>query len=246
MNGTQILSHRPHAIRLLLVVLVLLLTTPAWAVPITGFLEGSVGTGWQGAYAVQLTDGTIKTGRDQVTFGGDFSSLPLVTTGCTVSSSCVPVTNLSTSTNFTMSTLVLNLTGRASLGSLGSVSWGAQPVWLLPGNPSPTVAVLGQVSGLGLTLPSSAFAFNGTLTETFISKAGGQALNSVRLDFSDGTPPPKSRALFSDHVFIDNGVPVALGTSFAAAPEPPTVLLVSLGMAGLFWWHWKRQGTARS
>src|SRR5215472_19373316 len=105
------MTDKPHAIRLLLVILVLLLATPAWAVPLTGFLEGTAANGWQGAFAVQLTDGTIVTGTDQMTgvFTG-FPMLPLVTTGCSVSSSCVSVTNVNTSTTFTMNGVILFLT----------------------------------------------------------------------------------------------------------------------------------------
>lgn len=243
-------AHRPHVIRLLLIVLLFLLTTPAWAVPIIGYLEGSAGNGWRGDYAVQLTDGTIKTGMDQMTLGNSFSSLPLVTTGCTISPSCVTVTNLITSTNFTMSVAVLFPGGTATLGSLGSVSFGTQPVWVLPGNPSPTAAVLAAVNGtLGsatLTSPPSAFGFNGTLTSTFVSVAGGQALRSLRLDFTDGIPPPKSRALLQGNVFINNGVPVALGTPLGSVPIPSSFLflLFGLGLVVLTAWQWKRQGTA--
>ena len=74
--------------------IVLLLTTSAWAVPLTGFLEGTAASVWQGAFAVQLTDGTVVTGVGQMTLLSNFSSLPLVTTGCTVSASCTAVTNL--------------------------------------------------------------------------------------------------------------------------------------------------------
>jgi len=217
--------------------LVLLPTTSAWALPLTGFLEGTAANNWQGAFAVQLTDGTIVTGTDQMTgvFTG-FPTLPLVTTGCSVSSSCVSVTNVNTSTTFTMNGVILFLTGTASLGSLGSLSFGSQSVWLLPGDPSPTVAVLAQATGtLGsdtLTSPPSAFAFNGTLTETFVSVAGGQALSSVRLDFADGTSPPTPQTLLQGNVFIDEGVPVALGTPLGV-PEPSTLLLLGLGIVGL-------------
>jgi hypothetical protein len=254
MKGRRIMQHKPHAIRLLLVILVLLLTTPAWAVPLTGFLEGTADNGWQGAFAVQLMDGTVMTGVDQMTLLGSVSSLPLTTVGCTVSPSCVAVNNLTTSTVFTMSGVILNLAGTATVESLGTVSWGAQPFWVLPGDPSPTAAVLADVNGtLGgttLTSPPSAFAFNGTLTSTFISVAGGQALSSLRLDFTDGIPPPTSRTLLQGPVFIDNGVPVALGTPLTTAPvsvpEPSSVLLLSLSIAGLIGWQWKWKGIALS
>ena len=247
----DIMQRRLHSIQLLLVVLALLMTTPAWALPLTGFLEASADTGWQGAFAVRLTDGTVVNGLDQVTLGSDFSSLPLVTSGCIVSPSCVAVTNFTTSTDFTMSVAVLFPDGTATLGSLGTLSWGTQPVWLLPGDPSPTVAVLaianGTLGGTILTSSSFSFGFNSTLTASFISVAGGQALSSVRLDFTDGTPPPRSQTLglLGQCCLIDNGVPVALGTPLAV-PEPPAVLLLSLGMAGLLGWQWKRQGIALS
>ena len=250
------MTDKPHAIRLLLVILVLLLATPAWAVPLTGFLEGTAANGWQGAFAVQLTDGTVVTGTDQMTgVFTSFPTLPLTTTGCSVSPGCVLVTNLATSTSFTMSGVDLGLDGTASLGSLGSVSWGSQILRVLPGDPSPPVAVLGQVNGIlgGTTLasPPSAFAFNGTLTETFVSVVGGQALNSVRLDFADGIAPPTLGTLLEQAVtpqgtlgfpvFIDNGVPVALGTPLAAIPEPSSLLLLALSVAGVMVWRWKQR-----
>ena len=227
---------------------VLLLATPAWAVPLTGFLEGTAANGWQGNYAVQLTDGTVVTGVDQMTLLGNFSSVPLTTEGCTVSPSCVAVTNVATSTEFTMSVAVLNLTGTATLGSLGPVSWGVQPFWVLPGDPAPTAAVLATASGTlgGTTLTPSTFSFgfNSTLTTTFTSVAGGQALRSLRLDFIDGTAPPTSRMLLQGPVFIDNGVPIALGTPLpgapASVPESSSVLLLAVALAGLEWWRRKQ------
>lgn len=233
------MQHKPHA--LLLVILVLLFTTSAWAVPLTGFLEGTASNGWQGAFAVQLTDGSVVTGVDQMTgIFTNFPLLPLTTTGCT---GCQTITNLITSTTFTMSGVILNLAGTATLESLGSVSWGAQPFRVLPGDPSPTAAVLaiasGTLGGTTLTPSSFSFGFNSTLTASFVSVVGGQTLSSLRLDFTDGTAPPTSRTLFDGTVFINNGVPVALGTPLAV-PEPSPVLLLSLSMATLFWWHWKR------
>jgi hypothetical protein len=116
---------------------------------------------------------------------------------------------------------------------------------VLPGDPSPTVAVLAQVSGLGLVPAASAFGFNGTLTTSFMAVDGRQQVSALRLDFSNGSAPPKSGALLQGNVFIDNGIPVARGTPLAV-PIPSTVLPMSLGMAGLFWWHWTRQRNARS
>jgi hypothetical protein len=91
---------------------------------------------------------------------------------------CVSVTNVNTGSEFTMTSRVLNLTGSATLGTLGTQSWPVQAFWLLPGDPSPTAAVLAQATGTlgGSTLraPSSALVFNATLTSSFISVAGAQ------------------------------------------------------------------------
>ena len=229
-----------HMLRLILVILVLLVTTPAWAVPLTGFIEGVADNGWQGAFSVQLADGTIVNGATQITgLLNSFQSLPLVTTGCIASPNCNTVTNLVTSTTFTMSVLVLNLSGSATLGNLGTVSWGTQPMWVLPGDPSPTLAVLANANGTlaGTTLTSSTFSFgfNGTLTSSFVSVVGGQALASLRLDFADGTAPPTSQTFRDGCCFLDNGVPIAFGTplSVAAVPEPSSLLLLLCGLAVL-------------
>ena len=231
---------KQRAIPFVLVFFVPLLTTSVWAVPVTGFLEGTAANGWQGSFAVQLTEGSVVTGVHQITgLLNTFQSLPVVTTGCTASPSCTTVTNLVTSTNFTMTALALDLSGSSALGSLGSVSWGAQPVWVLPGDPSPTVAVLANAIGTlgGTTLRPSTFSFgfNSTLTSSFTSVPGGQALSSLRLDFTDGIAPPTSRTLLSGPVFINNGVPVALGTPLAvtSVPEPSTLVLFCVAMAGL-------------
>lgn len=222
--------------RWLPVLFALLLPAPAWAMPLTGFIEGTAAEGWQGAYAVQLLDGTVVTGTDQMSLLGGFSSLPLSTMGCSVSPSCVSVTNLSTATGFTMSVLVLNLTGTASLGSLGTVSWGAQPFWLLPGEPSPTAAVLATTSGTldGTILAPSTFSFgfNSTLTAAFNSVTDGQALSALRLDFTDGMTPPTSRTLLQGSVFIDNGIPVTSPASLTAVsiPEPSSLLFFGLAL----------------
>jgi MYXO-CTERM domain-containing protein len=220
---------------------VLLLAVQSWAVPVTGFLEGTAETGWQGQYAVRLLDGTVRTGVDQMTILSNFSLLPLTNVGCTVSPSCVAVTNVTTSVTSTMSPLVLNIPGTANLGSLGTVSWEAQGVWLLPGNPSPTAAVLanvhGTLGGTTLTPSSFAFGFNGTLTSTFVPVTGGQALQSLRLDFTDGSPPPTSRTLQQGSIFINNGIPVSLGTPLrsegSSVPVPAMLWPTIFGMIGL-------------
>lgn len=228
------MTHQPRAIQLLLVILVLLVTTPTWATPLTGFIEGTAANGWQGAFAVQLTDGTVVTGVDQISGFPDhgFQSLPLVTEGCTVSSSCSAVTNLTTGTVVTMTFLGLGLEGTANLGSLGTVSWSPQILRVLPGDPSPTAAVLaiasGTLGGTTLTPSTFSFGFNSTLTASFLSTAGGQALSSLRLDFISGTAPPTSRTLFDGTVFIDNGVPVALGTPLTV-PIPSSLPLFACG-----------------
>jgi len=136
---------------LLLVLLVVFHTTSAWAVPIMGYLEGTAANGWQGAYGVQLADGTVVTGVSQISGFPDhgFQSLPLTIEGCTTGTSgCKTIQNLITSTSLTMSNLhVLNPAASATLGSLGSLSWGAQGIWLLPGDPAPTAAVLAIANG---------------------------------------------------------------------------------------------------
>lgn len=224
----------------------LLLSTPAWAVPLTGYLEGTAANGWQGDFAVQLTDGSVVTGVNQMMLVNSFSSLPLTIEGC---AGCMSVTNLTTSTVFTMSGVILFPTVTSTLGSLGTVSWVTQPVWVLPGDPSPTVAVLAGVNGTlgGTTLTgSSLFGFNSTLTSTFISTGGGQALSSLRLDFTDGTEPLHSHTLAATVgcCWMNDGVPVALGTPLAVAPvptvsvpEPSSLLLLGVGLLGLMAWH---------
>jgi hypothetical protein len=230
---------------LFLVPLVLLFNTSAWAIPLTGYLEGTASNGWLGAFAVQLTDGSIVTGVDQMSGFPDhgFQSLRLVTEGCTVSLGCVAVTNVTTATVMTMTFLGLGLGGSANLGSLGTVSWSPQILELFLGDPSPTAAVLakatGTLGGTTLTPSTFSFGFNSTLTASFVSVAGGQALNSLRLDFTDGIAPPTSRNWISGCCFVNNGVPVALGTQLAV-PEPSPLLQLSLSMAGLLWWPWKR------
>jgi hypothetical protein len=89
----------------------------------------------------------------------------------------------------------------------------------------------------GTTLTSSpfSFGFNGTLTSSFVSIVGGQALASLRLDFADGSAPPTSQTFRDGCCFLDNGVPIALGTplSVAAVPEPASLLLLLCGLAVL-------------
>ena len=245
------MTHRLHAIRFLLIILTLSVATPTWAVPLTGFLEATYDSGWQGAFAVQLTDGSVVTGVNQVSGLPDhnFQSLPLITEGCTISpgTNCVSVTNVNTSSTVTMTFLALGLGGSSTLGNLGAVSWGAQPLILLPGDPSPTVAVLattsGTLGGTTLTPSSFSFGFNSTLTASFISTGGGQALSSLRLDFTDGIAPPTSGSLRQGGtLFVDNGVPVALGTplSVAAVPEPSSLVFLACGLSILIAQRYRR------
>jgi hypothetical protein len=240
------MAGHPNSISCPLVVLALFLSTPSWATPINGFLETTAESGWQGNYSVQLTDGTIVSGVNQV--NGSFtgiSALPLVTTGCVFGPGCGLVTNVSTSTTVTMSSLGLALDGSTSLGSLGPLSWGSQIVRILPGDPSPTVAVLGMTSGLGLTPSNFSFGFNSTLTAFFSSVSGGQTLSALRLDFADGIAPPTSGILREQaptpdgtpgaSIFINNGVPVALGTPLSAStvPEPSSLAFLFVALIGL-------------
>ena len=188
------------------------IVVPAAVMPslLVGYVEASSENAWQGTYAVRLPDRTVTTGASQTTHIFEGVTLPIVTTGCELSSSCVAVND------FTMNAAVLFLGGTADLGSLGTVSWETQPVWVLPGDPSPPAAVLADVTGvlggIHLTSPSSAFAFNGTLTAFFTSANGGQRLRAVRLDFAESPPPATSQTYRQGPVWIDNGVPVAAGT----------------------------------
>ena len=186
------------------------IVVPAAMTPLVGYVEATSKNMWQGTYAVRLPDRTVKTGVSQTTHFFDGVTLPIVTTGCEVSSSCVVVND------FTMSATILNPDGTADLGSVGTLSWKTQPLWVLPGMPSPPAAVLADVTGvldgIPLTSPSSAFGFNGTFTATFSTVDGGQKLSAVRIDFAESPPPPKTSAFRQGTVFIDNGVPVAAGT----------------------------------
>jgi hypothetical protein len=242
------------AVICLLVVLVLLLATPAWAVPIMGYLEGTAANGWQGNYVVQLSDSGIVSGAQQMTGGfTTLPTLPLTTTGCAFASNCSLVTNVSTSTTTTMSFLGLGLNGSSTLGSLGTVAWSPQIVRVLPGNPSPTAAVLavssGTLGGTILTRSTFSFGFNSTLTTFYSAVNGGQILSGLRLDFTNGIAPPASRTLLEQGptpdgtpggaVFINSGVPVALGTPLSAqsVPVPSTWPLMTLSLVGLLGWH---------
>ena len=234
----------------LLALFVLLTATPTWSTPVTGYLEGTAADGWKGNFAVRLTDGTIVSGVEQMV--GGFTSLPtlpLVTTGCVFGPSCGLVTDVSTSTTVTMSNVFLAIDGSAMLGSLGSVSWGSQVVRLLPGDPSPTAAVLSITTGLGLNPSTFSFGFNSTLTTFYKSVNGGQMLSGLRLDFTDGIPPSTSKSLRDQaptpdgtpgaSLFVNNGVPVALGTPLAAVPEPSAIALVTYGLVLLVGWRFR-------
>jgi hypothetical protein len=251
----KITAHQSCIMSLLAMFLLLLTATPALAVPVTGFLEGTAANGWQGTYAVQLSDGTTVSGVQQVVGGfTSLSTLPLVTTGCVFGPSCGLVTDVTTSTTVTMSNLFLGLNGSTTLGNLGTVSWSPQIVRLLPGSPSPTAAVLGITSGMGLQPSTFSFGFNSTLTTFYSAVNGGQMLSGLRLDFRDGIAPPTSGTLRDQaprpdgtpgaSLFVNNGVPVALGTPLSAqsVPVPSTGPLMALSLAGLVGWHWLRRG----
>jgi hypothetical protein len=239
-------------VMLLLAILLLLLATPASAVPTTGFLEGTAANGWQGAYAVQLSDGTVVNGAQQM-IGGftTLPTLPLTSSGCELGSgNCTLVSDVKTSTSFTMSFQGLALNGSATLGSLGTVSWSPQIVRLLPGDPSPTAAVLASTSGLGLKPSTFSFGFNSTLTTFYSAVNGGQVLSGLRLDFTDGIEPPTSGRYLeqlstSTRLLINNGIPVSLGTPLSAqsVPVPSTGPLMALSLVGLLAWHWRHMKT---
>lgn len=188
------------------------------AAPLVGYVEATSANGWAGSYAVLSPDGNLTTGVTSTILPVNFDTLPL-------------------------STVILNISGDATLGSLGSISWGAQPVYALPGSPSPVAAVLASVHGTlaGTMLMPSTFVFNGTLTSTFALTDTGQALQSLRLDFADGVAPPVSNALLVGNTYINNGVPVAFGTPInmpapVSVPEAPTLWLLTVGLAGVILW----------
>src|SRR5687767_7110477 len=107
-----ITAHQSCVMSLIAMFVLLNMATPASAVPITGFLEGTAQNGWQGAYTVQLSDGTTVSGVQQMVGGfTSLSTLPLVTTGCVFGPSCGLVTDVTTSTTVTMSNLFLGLNG---------------------------------------------------------------------------------------------------------------------------------------
>ena len=203
------------------------IVVPAAMTPLVGYVEATSDNVWQGTYAVRLPDGTVKTGVSQTTHILDGVTLPIVTTGCEISSSCVVVNN------FTMSATILNPEGTADLGSVGTLSWKTQPLWVLPGMPSPPAAVLvgvtGVLDGIPLTNSSSSFAFNGTLTATFSTVDGGQKLSAVRIDFAESPPPPQTSAYRQGPVFIDNGVPVAAGTPLQPVVTGPPACSLARG-----------------
>jgi hypothetical protein len=157
---------------------------------------------------------------------------------------CGLVTDVTTSTTVTMSNLFLGLNGSTTLGNLGTVSWSPQIVRLLPGSPSPTAAVLGITSGLGLQPSTFSFGFNSTLTTFYRTDPEWVASRLQRSDCTadrrnaprsstrpDGTPGAS--------LFVNNGVTVALGTPLSAqsVPLPSTGPLMARSLAGLVAWH---------
>ena len=207
--------------------LMLLLPLPVLALPFHGYIEGTAANHWAGMYAVQLTDGSVLSGQGQMAPMFDGVVLPVVQ-------------NLN-------QPAIIFADGSATLGNLGSLSWGTQPLWILPGDPSPDVAVLaiasGTISDTTLSESTMSFGFNSTLTAFFHSVLGGQILEAVRVDFSDGQVQPFNPILHDGPVFIDVGVPVALGTSLTTktVSVPGTLLLFGVGMIGLAAWRRYRE-----
>lgn len=237
---------------LILILTGLLLSTgTAWAFPVTGFFEARAVDGWGGVYAVQLSDGSVRNGAMTMTTGVGYDPVPLVTTGCVLSTHCLRANG------DTQTYLSLSLTGGATLADLGDVTWRTQPLRVMAGDPSPAVAVLGDLNGwLGAdTLGSSYqdFTFNSTFTGIFEAVPGGQILSGIRVDFSTGNAPPVSRTFRDQYGWFNIGVPVALGTGLTATdlpavrsldpkpiPEPSTLLLLSISLLGLFGVAWRR------
>lgn len=206
--------------------LFLLIVCSPVSAEVSGYFEATADNNWQGAFVLHTPDGGVVAGVAQVAleYGGGFPLLPLVTTGCVVSTSC------SEWNDTTMTFLSINLRGSAVLGTVGAVEWRTQGPRLIAGDPSPPVAVLGDVigtiSGYPFTGSYQDFLFNTTMSTTFVSVLGGQALHSIRFDFSDTVPPPWQKAYWDGHVWVDIGFPVPLGSDPYVAPAPivvPTV-----------------------
>jgi len=203
--------------RWVLVLMLLVCASPVRA-ELSGYFEATAANGWEGPFVVKLPEGSMVSGTAQVflTYGANYNQLPLVTTGCVVGSGCTEWNDT------TQTVLVINPRGSATLGTVGTMEWRTQGTQLMAGDPSQPVAVLGDifgtVSGQTITGDIYDFDFNCTLSTTFVSVPGGQALYSIRFDFNDTIPPPMQQLYWDGTVWMNVGVPVPLGFDPYAPP----------------------------